>query len=44
MLRLPIILIAIYKHKYKRLLYNITKQYKDITTNNVSNRHLSITF
>ena len=34
MLRLPIILITIYKHK----LYNIAKQYKDITINN-SNRH-----
>jgi hypothetical protein len=40
MLRLPIILIAIYKH----LLYNIAKQYKDNFNNNVSNRHLSITF
>jgi len=39
MLRLPIILITIYKHK----LYNIAKQYKDNTTNN-SNRHLSINF
>jgi hypothetical protein len=39
MLRLPIILITIYKHK----LYNIAKQYKDISTNN-SNRHLSINF
>jgi hypothetical protein len=34
MLRLPIILITIYKHK----LYNIAKQYKDNTINN-SNRH-----
>ena len=39
MLRLPIILITIYKHK----LYNIAKQYKDNNTNN-SNRHLSINF
>ena len=41
MLRLPIILIAIYKHKYK--LYNIAKQYKDNFTNNNSNRQMSIT-
>jgi hypothetical protein len=40
MLRLPIILITIYKHK----LYNIAKQYKDNSTNINSNRHLSINF
>jgi hypothetical protein len=35
MLHLRIILISIFKHKF----YNIAKQYKDISTNNNSNRH-----
>jgi hypothetical protein len=40
MLRLPIILITIYKDK----LYYKVKQYKDNSTNINSNRHLSINF